>query len=330
MSIEEDLKKGIRCLKEDKFDEALKIFKAILIIEANNAEANYNIAIILYKIGRFDEACAFFSFCLRKEPKNFEYLQGYIKTLMCLGKITEARSIFESLKENYEGDQINSLYLQLNPKSKLDFFYRYLENIGIFESKEGEIVTVNSNPIPLLTNTFLNWFETQSWSDLNLLEFGSGGSTLYFSKFFRSVTSYETNLEWYNQLIKEVPLSVNLYQTDSISSSLQNVNTDNFDVILIDCAENRANLSKILVNKNYKGIIFHDNAEWYRNSINILRSVGYYEIPFFGIKAVDDHVASTSLLIKESNMSKVFNSNWQKLPRFASYRTTKNSWDQSN
>ena len=224
MSIEEDLKKGIRCLKEDKFDEALKIFKAILIIEANNAEANYNIAIILYKIGRFDEACAFFSFCLRKEPKNFEYLQGYIKTLMCLGKITEARSIFESLKENYEGDQINSLYLQLNPKSKLDFFYRYLENIGIFESKEGEIVTVNSNPIPLLTNTFLNWFETQSWSDLNLLEFGSGGSTLYFSKFFRSVTSYETNLEWYNQLIKEVPLSVNLYQTDSISSSLQNVN----------------------------------------------------------------------------------------------------------
>ena len=85
-----------------------------------------------------------------------------------------------------------------------------------------------------------------------------------------------------------------------------------------------------MANKNYKGIIFHDNAEWYRNSINILRSVGYYEIPFFGIKAVDDHVASTSLLIKESNMSKVFNSNWQKLPRFASYRSTNNSWDESN
>lgn len=330
MSIEEDLKKGISCVKEEKFDEALKIFKDILMIEANNSEANYNIAIILYKIGRFDEACAFFSFCLRKEPKNFEYLKEYIKTLMCLGKITEARSIFESVKENYElGDQMNSLCLQLNPESKLDFFYRYLENIGIFESKKGELITVNSNPIPLLTNTFLNWFETQSWSDFNLLELGSGSSTLYFSRFFKSITSYETNSEWYHKLINKTPASVNLYQTDSISYSLQNINTDNFDVILIDCAENRANISQILVNKNYQGIIFHDNAEWYRNSINTLRSVGYYEVPFFGLKPVDDHVASTSLLIKESNMSKVFNSNWQKLPRFASYRST-NAWDERN
>ena len=330
MTIEEDLKKGISCVKEEKFDEALKIFKTILMVEANNAEANYNIAIILSKIGRFNQACNFFDFCLSKEPGNFKYLQGYIKACICLGKINEARSIFDSVKQNYElDDQINSLYLQLNPESKLDFFYRYLESIGIFDSKEGQMITVNSNPMPLLTNTFLNWFETQSWSDCNLLELGSGGSTLYFSKFFRSVTSYETNLEWYDFLIQKVPSSVNLYQTDSIHSSLQKINIDDFDVILIDCGENRAKLSQILANKNYKGIIFHDNAEWYRNSINILRSVGYYEVPFFGIKPVDDHVASTSLLIKESNISKVFNSDWQKLPRFASYRST-NTWDESN
>ena len=330
MAIEEDLKKGISFVKEEKFDAALKIFKTILSIEANNAEANYNIAIILSKIGRFDQACNFFDFCLRKEPGNFEYLQGYIKACMRLGKINEARSIFDSVKQNYElDDQINSLYLQLNPESKLDFFYRYLENIGIFNSKDGQMITVNSNPMPLLTNTFLNWFETQSWSDRNLLELGSGGSTLYFSKFFRSITSYENNLEWYDFLIQKVPSSVNLYQTDSIHSSLQNINIDDFDVILIDCGENRAKLSQILANKNYKGIIFHDNAEWYRNSINILRSVGYYEVPFFGIKPVDDHVASTSLLIRESNISSVFNSNWQKLPRFASYRST-NKWDESN
>ena len=110
---------------------------------------------------------------------------------------------------------------------------------------------------------------------------------------------------------------------------LNNINIDNFDVILIDCAENRANLSQILANKNYNGIIFHDNAEWYRNSINILSSVGYYEVPFFGIKPLDDHVASTSLLIQESDVSKVFNSNWQKLPKFASYDLT-NSWDKTN
>ena len=123
MTIEEDLKKGISCVKEERFDEALKIFKNILMVEANNARANYNIAIILSKIGRFDQACNFFNLCLRKEPKTFKYLEGYIKTLMCLGKINEARSIFDSVKKNYElDDQINSLYLQLSPENKLNFF----------------------------------------------------------------------------------------------------------------------------------------------------------------------------------------------------------------
>ena len=100
MSIEEELKKGLTCLQEEKFDQALKIFKNILMVQFNNSVANYNIGIILSKIGRFDEAADFFSFCLREEPKNFEYLQGYIKTLISMGKIQEARSIFISVKEN--------------------------------------------------------------------------------------------------------------------------------------------------------------------------------------------------------------------------------------
>ncbi len=327
MDIKEDLKKGINCKNEEKFNEAIQIFKTILSVDPSNSEANYNMAIILSKLSRFDEACAFFSFCLREEPKNFEYLQAYIKTLISMGKISKARKIFYSLQRNYEpSDQINSLSLQLNPDNKLDFFYSYLENLGIFESTVGEMIHVNSEPMPKLTNTFLHWFETQCWSKLHLLELGSGGSTLYFSKFFRAVTSYETNNDWYTQLLPKVPSKVNLKKIDSMKYSLQNEIINQFDVILIDCAENRANLSQILVNKNYKGIIFHDNAEWYRNSINILRSVGYIEIPFFGIKPVDDHVASTSLLIKESDISRVFNSNWKKLPKFASY-SSNNPWD---
>ena len=164
------LKKGLTCLKEEKFDQALKIFKNVLMVELNNSVANYNIGIILSKIGRFDEAASFLSFCLREEPQNFKYLKGYIKILISLGKIQEARSVFISVKDNYESsDQFNSLALQINPESKLDFFYRYLENVGIFDSRSGEMIEVGNNPIPLLTNTFLHWFETQSWANSNCL-----------------------------------------------------------------------------------------------------------------------------------------------------------------
>ncbi len=282
MTIEEDLKKGIDCFNEEKLSEAMKIFKNILMVHSSNSVANYHIAIILSKLNRFDESCSFFSFCLREEPKNIKYLQEYIKTLISMGNVNEARTVFKSVRENYEAnDQINSLDAQLDPRNSLDFFYRYLENLGIFESKKGELIQVDSKPRPLLTNTFLHWFETQSWSNFDLLELGSGGSTLYFSNFFRSITSYETNSEWYSQLMEKVPSSVKLKKTESIANSLIDERINQFDAILIDCAENRANLSQILVNKNYKGIIFHDNAEWYRNSINLLISAGYVEIPFF-------------------------------------------------
>ncbi len=327
LSIEESIERGLNTLKEGRFNQSLRIFQSILRKQPQNIIANHNMAVILFKLGRFDKALAFFSFCLRDDTKNFIYLKDYVNTLIYLGKINQARDEFQSLKNNYEiNDQLISLENQLNPDNKLDFFYKYLENLGVFDSKKDEMIEIESEARPLLTNTFLNWFETQSWSNCNLLELGSGGSTLYFSKFFKSITSYENDPKWYEEMLKKVPSRVNLIKTDSIYNSLKCAKVEDFDVVLIDVAENRANLSRILANKNYKGIVFHDNAEWYRNSINILRSIGYIEIPFFGIKPVDDHVASTSVLIQEGDVSKVFKSDWEKIPKFSSYNPT-NRWD---
>ena len=115
------------------------------------------------------------------------------------------------------------------------------------------------------------------------------------------------------------------FEHRNFACSKENVNE--FHIVLIDAGENRANLSKILVDLNYRGIVIIDNAEWYRNSVNIFLSVGYLEIPFFGIKPVHDHVCSTSLLIQASDFSKVFKSDWKKIPKFSSYRTT-NKWDE--
>ena len=119
---------------------------------------------------------------------------------------------------------------------------------------------------------------------MNLLEFGAGGSTLYFSKFFKSVTSYETNQSWFDKLLLRVPSNVNLVKVDSILNAL-NENTieeiHRFDVILIDAGENRAKLARWLVDKDFKGIIFFDNSEWYRKSVGIFLKQGCMEISFW-------------------------------------------------
>ena len=327
IAIDEELRKGINLLKDENYNESLKIFHSILKRQPKNCLANHNIGVALSKTGRFQEALSFFSFCQRDEPKNFEHLKEYIKTLICMGNISEARDNFNAFKKNYtQSEQLKNLEDKLNPNTKLDFFYKYLESIGVFECEEGEMVKINSKPLPFLTNSFLNWFETQLWSNSNLLELGSGSSTLYFSNYFNSVKSYENNSDWYNKMINEVAESVTLKFSESIASELVNEDFSKFDVVLIDAAESRSEISRILVKNKYKGIIFHDNAEWYRNSIEILTSAGYIEIPFFGLKPVYDFVASTSLLILKDDISKVFNSNWQKIPQFSSYRQ-RNQWD---
>ena len=115
-------------------------------------------------------------------------------------------------------------------------------------------------------------------------------------------------------------------KTESILSSIENENLKNYDVILIDPGENRAKIARFLASNNFNGIIFFDNSEWYRQSIKILASIGYYEIPFFGLKPVEDWVSCTSVLIRNKDMGRGFNSDWQALPEFASYKPY-NSWD---
>ena len=328
LSIQEAFDRALNSYEEGKLNESFVLFKAILENQPNNAVANYHIGLILSSLGKYEEALVPLKNCIKEEPNNIKIFQILIKTFIRLGLIKEARTFFDNLKHNYNDcqDQLMALYNQINPERKLDFFYGYLKNLGIFDARHGEILKVDSKPIPLLTNTFINWFETQSWSDYKLLELGSGNSTLYFLNFFKSITSYETNQEWYSKILNKVNQSVKLKKVNSILESLENENINDFDVILIDAGENRAKLSKLIASKQFKGIIFHDNAEWYRNSINILIDVGYIEIPFFGIKPVDDHVASTSVLVQQSNLSKIFRSDWNQIPKFCSYREN-NSWD---
>lgn len=213
----------------------------------------------------------------------------------------------------------------MNNSSVLDFFHRYMEEMGVFSSMNGELLNGDSESIPLLTTSFLNWFETQRWDSLSLLELGAGSSTLYFSKFFKSVTSYETSQDWFDKLLPKKPNNVYLIKVDSIRDALKkNHKKDihDFDVILIDAGENRANLARWLVIEGYKGIIFFDNSEWYRKSIQMFIGEGFVEIPFFGLKPIEDWVSCTSIVAEPSALKDIFNDNWVALPKL--------SWEQSN
>jgi len=75
----------------------------------------------------------------------------------------------------------------------------------------------------------------------DVLEFGSGGSTLFFARRCRSVTSFETLSPWYEKMktvLSEKKIgNAKLVYATNIEDMLKNLGSSRFDVVLIDCVE---------------------------------------------------------------------------------------------
>ena len=313
--------------KEGKLQEAERLYETVLGVDPKHSDANHNLGIIFVSHGDHTKAVQYFRKAIENNFSQEEYWLSYINTLIKLGKILEAReAIYSAIEDGLKGDKVESLAKQLHPSSKLDFFYKYLKSLGVFNSHQEELLDENEEAIPLLTNSFLHWFETQEWNKMKLLELGSGGSTLYFSRFFKSVLSYETDSKWYQKLLRKIPNNVNLKKVNSILKALEDEDINNFNVILVDAGENRAKIIRLILNKKFNGIIFFDNSEWYRKSIGVLIKDKFLEVPFFGIKPVEDWVSCTSVLANPSTLVAILSPKWKKIPKLTS-SITNNPWD---
>ena len=71
---------------------------------------------------------------------------------------------------------------------------------GFFKSFEIKNPVKFDLPYPLLTNPFIDWIVSWDLSKLSYLEIGSGGSTIYFQKYFGNITSIEATTNFYNNL----------------------------------------------------------------------------------------------------------------------------------
>ena len=134
---------------------------------------------------------------------------------------------------------------------------------------------------PNLAPDFLKWITTNDFSKKELLEIGSGGSTFFFAKYFKNVNSYEDDVNYYNDLKKNLPSNVN-YQLFN-KNIFNNLNFKNkvlqSDVFLIDNDPKRIsrNLFAHYIHKNKKpySIIVLDNGEWNFEAYEFLRSRYY-------------------------------------------------------
>lgn len=183
----------------------------------------------------------------------------------------------------------------------------YLVRRGWFESFQKNLnVDRDGNPIPWLPYPAIDFLIERVRTDMNVFEFGSGNSTLWWSKHAKSVVSVEHDRVWYERLKPLVPQNVELLfaelnNIDEYASSPTRTN-QLYDVIIID-GRDRVRCAHFAVEAlNKDGVIVWDNMERkdYQEGKEFLYEHGFRAIPYTGIGPAA-FVSYTTLVFYRSN-----------------------------
>ena len=128
LTIEQALQQGLAAHQEGKLQEAERLYRAILQAQPRHPDANHNLGSIAVAYGDYEAAIPFFKNAIAINAKQEQYWISCIDAFIKLGKIFNARDLLsQARKSGLKSDKINSLIKQLQPSTKLDFFYKYLE-----------------------------------------------------------------------------------------------------------------------------------------------------------------------------------------------------------
>ncbi|MDB9718891.1 tetratricopeptide repeat protein [Candidatus Pelagibacter sp.] len=313
LNINERLELAVKYHKEQKILEAQNLYLEILKLDTNNYIAHNNLGIIYILQNELEKAKISFEKALQIKPE-------YIDAKNSLQTVIQKLDIINEDEKNWK---------QLINKTpeKIRFIYDELKLKNFFSDSNIEQIKKGEEQLPLLTWPLLDFLKTINLKNNELFELGSGNSTIWLSKIFKQIQSFETDKNWYQTLKLKLDknVSYNLATLEEIYECSFKFIPQNW--LLIDFAGKRAMFIKKLIgfkDENLPAQIILDNSEWYRNSSRLLCDRGYTEIPFYGFKSGENIISCSSLFLLKNNFY------LEMLPEFFfpnNSRKINNNWD---
>ena len=172
---------------------------------------------------------------------------------------------------------------------------------GHSNTMKGLCLNGKGEPIPWITYPCLDFLSNLDFSDCTVFEYGSGSSTLWWSKRALQVFSVEREADWYERIKPEIPFNA---KVTLCPNELQYANTildieDNFDVVVIDGAVRFPCAEAMIPKLKTTGIVILDNTEWYPNLSQFLRDNGFYQVDFIGFGPINAFTSCTSIFFKD-------------------------------
>lgn len=171
----------------------------------------------------------------------------------------------------------------------------------------GNCVDQNNSEIPWYTYPAYEFLKSLDIKDRKVLEFGSGNSSIFWSKKAKSVVSVEHDKAWHDKISKELRENQKLILCESLENyeKPKQLLDEKFEIIIIDAIkryECAANVKKYL-NINYdKGcMVILDNSDWYKNTAKLLRKeLDFIEIDFHGFGPINSYTWTTSIFLSRN------------------------------
>ncbi|MEM9244860.1 MAG: FkbM family methyltransferase [Cyanobacteria bacterium P01_F01_bin.153] len=167
--------------------------------------------------------------------------------------------------------------------------------------------TKHGNGLPWMNYGAIHLLKQHLTRDIQLFEYGSGYSTLFFSDRVNQVTSVEYDKKWFELLRKKIPNNVDLRFQEYIPNGdyckLILSTQQKYDVVVIDgrdrvrCAKNATNCL------SDKGVIIFDDSHRskYAEAFEYLRKNGFKILNIVGVKPGEPWMCQTTIAYRNHN-----------------------------
>ena len=169
---------------------------------------------------------------------------------------------------------------------------------------------LDGSPIPWMNYGAINFLEDRLSSDLDIFEYGSGNSTIFFASLVNSVTSLECDHGWYEYVKGILPDNASVVFCpigDPAYVGAIAEQDKKFDVVIVDAEERvkcMLNAPEFLTDR---GVIILDDAARpaYQEGVDGLLSRGFRVLPFDGMKAGGINIYRTSIFYRDDNCLRI-------------------------
>jgi len=174
------------------------------------------------------------------------------------------------------------------------------EGFGFRKSLEKNVCMLGDDRvIPMMSYGLIEYLMGLDLSSFEVLELGGGHSTEFWAQRVRSVVTLETDSGWANSLKSRALANVEVRTTraDTIAGEICAPGRT-FDIVVVDISGNRYRCAKAALRVlRPGGFILLDNAEWYPNTAELLRTADLIQVDFHDFRPLRWYRCSTSLFL---------------------------------